>query len=253
MSCRVIKKILSKPLQPRALTMILFSVNFTGIALKLKNGDPTFFKLQCILLWGLLLAPYVCIVFLPSRWIIEQLIDWSRVHFCPLWSIAALKFQGNGMYSVFSFDDIRLFLLLLPLGKESPCIFSKFNPRHTDTPLIRKLSMAHSVSVSTGFYRREIKIQRQTWICTTWPSFPLNCRFKTVFSIKIVLDSFYLLIFHSEKFSTLIWRLPLAVNVNLNLSNKLYVNGKRQTSDSSWDFLKIENGQIKTAQNNSDG
>ena len=159
--------------------------------------------------------------------------------------------------SITSFDDIRLFLLLLSLGKESPCIFSKFNPRQTDTPLIRTLSMAHSVSVLTGFYRREIKIhvyaKRQTWICTTWPSFPLNCRFKTVFSIKIVLDSFYLLIFHSEKFSTLIWRLPLAVNVNLNLSNKLYVNGKRQTSDSSWDFLKIENGQIKTAQNNSDG
>ena len=28
-------------------------------------------------------------------------------------------------------------------------------------------------------------------------------------------------------------------------------DGKRQTSDSSWEFLKIENEQIKTAQNNS--
>ena len=28
----------------------------------------------------------------------------------------------------------------------------------------------------------------------------------------------------------------------------LYVYGKRQTSDSSWEFLKIENEQIKTAQ-----
>ena len=29
---------------------------------------------------------------------------------------------------------------------------------------------------------------------------------------------------------------------------KLYVYGKRQTSDSSWEFLKIEREQIKTAQ-----
>ena len=34
---------------------------------------------------------------------------------------------------------------------------------------------------------------------------------------------------------------------------KLHVYGKRQTSDSSWEFLKIENEQIKTAQNNSYG
>ena len=29
---------------------------------------------------------------------------------------------------------------------------------------------------------------------------------------------------------------------------KLHVNAKRQTSDSSWEFLKIENEQIKTPQ-----
>ena len=34
---------------------------------------------------------------------------------------------------------------------------------------------------------------------------------------------------------------------------KLHLYGKRQTSDSSWEFLKIENEQIKTAQNNSYG
>ena len=39
-----------------------------------------------------------------------------------------------------------------------------------------------------------------------------------VLYIRIVLDSFYLLIFYSEKFSTWIWRLPFGVNVNLNLS-----------------------------------
>ena len=41
-----------------------------------------------------------------------------------------------------------------------------------------------------------------------------------VLSTRIVLDCFYLLIFYSEKFSTDVCRLPYAVNVNLNLSNK---------------------------------
>ena len=31
---------------------------------------------------------------------------------------------------------------------------------------------------------------------------------------------------------------------------KLHVYGKRQKSDLSWEFLKIENKQTKTAQNN---
>ena len=34
---------------------------------------------------------------------------------------------------------------------------------------------------------------------------------------------------------------------------KLHLYGKRQTSDSSLEFLKIENEQIKAAQNNSHG
>ena len=32
---------------------------------------------------------------------------------------------------------------------------------------------------------------------------------------------------------------------------KILVYAKRQSSDSSWDFLRIENKQIKTVQNNS--
>ena len=32
---------------------------------------------------------------------------------------------------------------------------------------------------------------------------------------------------------------------------KIHVHTKRQTSDSSWEFLRIENKQIKTVQNNS--
>ena len=39
-----------------------------------------------------------------------------------------------------------------------------------------------------------------------------------VLPVSIVLDCFYLLIFHSEKFSTDVCCLPFAVNVNLNLS-----------------------------------
>ena len=82
---------------------------------------------------------------------------------------------------------------------------------------------------------REIKIhvyaKRKTWICTIWPSFPphfpftLYCfytkisSFMPVLTTGIVRDCFYLLIFYSEKFSTWVWRLPFAVNVNLNLSN----------------------------------
>ena len=40
-----------------------------------------------------------------------------------------------------------------------------------------------------------------------------------------------------------------------SLSLMYTANGKRQTADSSWEFLKIwiENKQIKTAQNNSYG
>ena len=42
--------------------------------------------------------------------------------------------------------------------------------------------------------------------------------FIPVLTIGIVLDSFYLLVFYSEKFSAWVWILPFAVNVNLNLS-----------------------------------
>ena len=40
-------------------------------------------------------------------------------------------------------------------------------------------------------------------------------RFTPALSKKIILDSIYLLIFYFDKFSTWIWRLPLALNVTL--------------------------------------
>ena len=81
---------------------------------------------------------------------------------------------------------------------------------------------------------REIKshvyAKKQTWICTTWRGFLLNCRllfitstkklsiFISVLPIRIVLNSFYLLIFYSEKFSTWIWSLPFVVNATLKIN-----------------------------------
>ena len=50
-------------------------------------------------------------------------------------------------------------------------------------------------------------------------SFSKMSSFTPVLSLKTVLDSFYLLIFYLEKFSTWKWRLPFAVDVTLNFSN----------------------------------
>ena len=41
--------------------------------------------------------------------------------------------------------------LALPLGKENPYTFFKFNPLYTNTPLIRPLSLPPSVFVLTRF------------------------------------------------------------------------------------------------------
>ena len=38
---------------------------------------------------------------------------------------------------------------------------------------------------------------------------------------------------------------------NNNREFKIHVYAKRQTSDSTWEFLRIENKQMKTVQNNS--
>ena len=49
------------------------------------------------------------------------------------------------------------------------------------------------------------------------------------------------------------WAANYKVREVYNREFKLHVYGKRQTSDSSWKFFKIENEQIKTVQNNSYG
>ena len=50
--------------------------------------------------------------------------------------------------------------------------------------------------------------------------------FTLALSKGIVLDSFYRLIFYSEKFSISIWRLSFVVNVTLNLCNKSSLTGR---------------------------
>ena len=65
--------------------------------------------------------------------------------------------------------------------------------------------------------KRHVYGKQQTWICLTWPSFRLTCRFPVHYfytnfsSFRIVLDSFFLLTFHFQNFSTCIWLLPFAI------------------------------------------
>ena len=69
--------------------------------------------------------------------------------------------------------------------------------------------------------------KRQTWICTTWPSFSFTCRLTVYYNFtKIVYsgqfypqENYCLKLFLSAHFSTWIWHLPFAVNAMLNLSN----------------------------------
>ena len=83
---------------------------------------------------------------------------------------SGFEISGNDLYSVLGPKkrvSLRLMIFFYSFcfvpGERKP---SKFNPLHTDTPLIRTLSMAHSVSVSTGFDRGDIKLyvhgKRQT-------------------------------------------------------------------------------------------
>ena len=88
------------------------------------------------------------------------------------------------------------------------------------------------VEMCEKYAARNVYAKRQTRICTTWPSFPLNCllpvyyfyskisSFTPVLSIRIVLDSCYLLFFYSEEYPTWLWRLSCVVNVTLNPSIK---------------------------------
>ena len=96
-----------------------------------------------------------------------------------------------------------------------------FFKRFTFTP-IGKLNLYHE----TKFF--------PSLSFTVYHFYPKISSFTSVLPIRIVLDSFYRLIFYSEKFSTVVF-----------CRNRSRI---RQTSDSSWDFLKIAIERIKTAQ-----
>ena len=68
-----------------------------------------------------------------------------------------------------------------------------------------------------------------------------ECAYKMLNDNKIIISSYLSSQLDWLRTSTL----------SLNGEFKLHVYGKRQTSDSNWEFLKIENEQIKAAQNNS--
>ena len=71
------------------------------------------------------------------------------------------------------------------LGKESPYIFSKFNPLYTDTLSIRKLSMVPSVSVLTYVlvWNRVSKIIKPLFL-RFWTNEPL---YRVILSLGVVL------------------------------------------------------------------
>ena len=57
----------------------------------------------------------------------------------------------SGRYQTLIWRPGELTALGLSLGKESPQIFSKFNPLNTVTPLTRTLSITPSVTILRGF------------------------------------------------------------------------------------------------------
>ena len=50
---------------------------------------------------------------------------------------------------------------------------------------------------------------------------------------------------------TSFFKSPVGRHQKPNRGIKIHVYAKRKTSDSNWEFLRIENKQIKTVQNNS--
>ena len=67
-----------------------------------------------------------------------------------------------------------------------------------------------------------------------------NVEFLSIFAFGVTLNNFVL----NEKQKIYEWRHCM------NREIKIHVYAKRQTSDSSWEFLRIENKQIKTVEDN---
>ena len=72
----------------------------------------------------------------------------TEINFC-YYGLSLVRTLTLGPYSVRDKGNYGQFAL--SMGEENPYIFTNFNPLNTDTPLIRTLSMAPSVTVLTGF------------------------------------------------------------------------------------------------------
>ena len=57
----------------------------------------------------------------------------------------------------------------------------------------------------------------------------------------------------SHWFGKYLWQLPARKRLLFNREIKIHVYGIRQTANVSWEFLRIENKQVKTVQNDSCG
>ena len=128
---------------------------------------------------------------------------WSPHPFLPVYACISRHFVVLWPWSRFSWRIERLRFTFTPNGKR------EFVERDQVFPLIVVNCLVYY------FYSKN--------------------EYTPVLYIRIVLDSFYLLIFYFEKFSTWIWRFPFALNVTLNLSN---IASGKETSASSRRLMK---------------
>ena len=139
----------------------------------------------------------------PSSTRTFSLLSWQPTSGVPLWAFKRVNFLS---------DNRSVVEILRSDASRAPAIMS----------LVRYLSLLERLRFTfTPNGKREFVPRDQVF-----PSFSFNdyffytkiSSFMPVLSIQILLAFFYQLILYSEKFSTWIWRLPFAVNVNLNLS-----------------------------------
>ena len=139
---------------------------------------------------------------------IDSCLGSGKIHFLVQWQ-PSVTIMNTGLNSSTTADLFRM-PKRLKLGylkdKINRCVVEVTDEKKTAVKphCIREL-------------KRHVYGKQQTWICRTWPSFRLTCRFPVHYfytnfsSFRIVLDSFFLLIFHFENFSTCIWLLPFAI------------------------------------------
>ena len=139
---------------------------------------------------------------------IDSCLGSGKIHFLVQWELS-VTIMNTGL-NISTTADLFRMPKRLKLGylkdKINRCVVEVTDEKNTAVKphCIREL-------------KRHVYGKQQTWICRTWPSFRLTCRFPVHYfytnfsSFRIVLDSFFLLTFHFENFSTCIWLLPFAI------------------------------------------